>query len=51
MYTGLDWENMRIAHIATKKGHTFRGAFPRARGRATPKKHETVSVEMILEEQ
>lgn len=48
-YKGLDQENMRIIHIATKKGHTFRGSFPRAQGRATPKNHETVSVEMILE--
>ncbi len=50
-YKGLDPEDMRITHIATKKGHTFRGAFPRAQGRATPKNHETVSVEMILEAQ
>ena len=50
-YKGLDSETMRISHIATKKGHTFRGAFPRAQGRATPKNHETVSVEMILEAQ
>jgi large subunit ribosomal protein L22 len=49
-YKGLDSENMRISHIATKKGHTFRGAFPRAQGRATPKNHETVSIEMVLEE-
>jgi large subunit ribosomal protein L22 len=48
-YKGLDPENMRITHIATKKGHTYRGQFPRAQGRATPKNHETVSVEMILE--
>lgn len=50
-YKGIDSENMRITHIATKKGHTFRGRFPRAQGRATPKNHETVSVEMILEAQ
>jgi len=50
-YKGLDSETMKISHIATKKGHTFRGAFPRAQGRATPKNHETVSVEMILEAQ
>ncbi len=50
-YKGLDSENMRISHVATKKGHTFRGRFPRAQGRATPKDHETVSVEMILEVQ
>lgn len=48
-YKGLDSENMKISHIATKKGHTFRGSFPRAQGRATPKNHETVSVEMVLE--
>lgn len=48
-YKGLDAENMKIIHVATKKGHTFRGRFPRAQGRATPKDHETVSVEMILE--
>ncbi len=51
IYKGIDSENMRIIHVATKKGHTFRGRFPRAQGRATPKDHETVSVEMILEAQ
>jgi large subunit ribosomal protein L22 len=48
-YKGLDPENMRITHIATKKGHTYMGQFRRAQGRASPKNHETVSVEMILE--
>ncbi len=48
-YKGLDPENMRITHIATKKGHTYMGQFKRAQGRASPKNHETVSVEMILE--
>lgn len=51
VYQGLDPEKMRISHIATKKGNTFRASFPRAQGRATPKKQETVSVEMILEAQ
>ena len=51
VYQGLDPEKMRISHISTKKGHTFRGIFPRAQGRATPKKGETVSVEMVLEAQ
>ncbi len=50
-YKGLDSENLKITHIATKKGHSFRGSFPRAQGRATPKIHETVSVEMIVEAQ
>lgn len=50
-YKGLDSDNLRISHITTKTGHTFRGIFPRAQGRTTPKNHETVSVEMILEAQ
>jgi large subunit ribosomal protein L22 len=50
-YKGLDSENLKIIHVVTKTGHTFRGSFPRAQGRATPKNHETVSVEMILEVQ
>jgi large subunit ribosomal protein L22 len=50
-YKGLDSENLRITHVGTKKGHSFRGAFPRAQGRATPKMHETVSVEMVVEAQ
>ncbi len=50
-YKGLDSENLKIAHIATKTGHTFMGQFPRAQGRATPKRHETVSIEMIVEAQ
>ena len=50
-YKGLDAQDMKITHVCTKTGHTFRGSFPRAQGRATPKNHETVSVEMILEAQ
>jgi large subunit ribosomal protein L22 len=50
-YKGIDSDNMRITHVVTKKGHTYRGRFPRAQGRATPKDHETVSIEMILEAQ
>lgn len=49
VYKGLEGDKMRITHVETKKGHTFRGSMPRAQGRATPKNHETVSVEMILE--
>ncbi|VVB93334.1 50S ribosomal protein L22 [uncultured archaeon] len=48
-YKGLDPENMKITHVATKTGHTYMGQFRRAQGRASPKNHETVSVEMILE--
>lgn len=50
-YRGLESDNLRIMLVNTKKGHTFRGSMPRAQGRATPKNHETVSVEMILEAQ
>jgi large subunit ribosomal protein L22 len=50
-YKGLDPITMRITHIATKKGHTYMGQFPRAQGRATPKRGETVTVEMIAEVQ
>ncbi len=50
-YKGLDSENLKITHVVTKTGHTYRGSMPRAQGRATPKNHETVSVEMILEAQ
>lgn len=50
-YKGLDADKLKITHVATKKGHTFRGSFPRAQGRATPKNQDTVSVEMILEAQ
>jgi large subunit ribosomal protein L22 len=50
-YKGFDSDNLQIKLINTKKGHTFRGSMPKAQGRATPKNHETVSVEMILEAQ
>ena len=48
-YKGLDSENLKIVHIGTKTGHTYMGRFPRAQGRVTPKRHETVSIEMIVE--
>jgi large subunit ribosomal protein L22 len=50
-YKGLESDNLLIKLVNTKKGHTFRGSMPKAQGRATPKNHETVSVEMILEAQ
>lgn len=50
-YKGLDPLTMRITHIETKKGHTYMGQYPRAQGRATPKRGETVTVEMIAEVQ
>ncbi|MCW7078126.1 MAG: 50S ribosomal protein L22 [Canidatus Methanoxibalbensis ujae] len=47
-YKGLDADEMRIWHIATKKGRTIRGFIPRAFGRATPFDTQTVTVEVIL---
>jgi len=50
IYKGLDPEEMKIMHIAVRKGRTIRGFMPRAMGRATPKNTETVTIEMILQE-
>jgi len=49
-YKGIEPENMRITHIATKKGRVIRGYRARARGSSSPKNTETVNIEMILEE-
>ncbi|CAD7767953.1 50S ribosomal protein L22 [Candidatus Methanoperedenaceae archaeon GB50] len=49
-YKGLDPEEMKIIHMAVKKGRTIRGFMPRAMGRATPKNTETVTIELILGE-
>jgi large subunit ribosomal protein L22 len=49
-YKGLDPDGMKIVHAATKKGRVTKGWTPRAMGRATPKRRETVSIEMILSE-
>ena len=46
----IDIENWRIVHIATSRGVSFEGRFPRARGRATPKMRESSNVEVVLEE-
>ncbi len=46
----IDIEDWRIVHIATSRGTTFEARFPRARGRATPKKRESANVEVVLEE-
>lgn len=49
-YKGMEPDGMKIYHAGTLKGRTIHGWMPRAMGRATPKNHETVSVEMILTE-
>jgi len=49
-YKGIEPEDMKIAHVATKKGRVIRGYRARARGSSSPKNTETVNIEMILEE-
>lgn len=49
-YKGIEPEDMKIAHIATKKGRVIQGYRARARGSSSPKNTETVNIEMILEE-
>ncbi len=50
-YKGLDTENMRIVHAASKRGRITHGMMPRAMGRATPWNIETVTVEIVLGEE
>jgi large subunit ribosomal protein L22 len=49
-YKGLGADSMRIKVIAAHHGRTQQGWIPRAYGRATPFNHQTVNVEVILEE-
>ncbi len=50
-YKGLDTDNMRIVHAASKKGRVTRGMMPRAMGRATDWNAESVTVEIVLGEE
>jgi len=45
----IDAEDMIISHIAAHRGTIKRGFMPRARGRATPKNHYQVNLEVFLE--
>ncbi len=49
-YKGLTSEDMRIAHMTSYTGKVSRGWKPRAQGRSTPFDHQTVNLEIILEE-
>jgi len=44
-----DVEDMVITHIAAHRGQVQRAFRPRARGRATPKNHYQVNLEVFLE--
>ena len=47
---GIDLERARITHISAKKGRTMLNYIPRAYGRATPHRRETVNLEIIVSE-
>ncbi len=50
-YIGLDSENLRIDHVSANRGRIHQAFFPRAMGRATPKRRETVNIEIIVTEE
>jgi large subunit ribosomal protein L22 len=49
-YLGLDAENLEIVHVSANRGRAQKSFFPRAMGRATPKMHESVNIEIIARE-
>ncbi|MFQ6087421.1 MAG: 50S ribosomal protein L22 [Candidatus Methanofastidiosia archaeon] len=49
-YKGLDRARLRILHTSAYKGRCFKSFIPRAYGRATPYNHETVNIEIVVEE-
>ena len=49
-YKGLDVDTMRVRVMAAHKGATTKGYMPRAHGRSSPWNHETVNLEIVLEE-
>lgn len=49
-YEDIDPEEMVITHCAAHRGQIKRGWIPRARGRASPKNHYRVNMEIFLED-
>jgi len=49
-YIGLDAENLEIIHAMANRGRAQKAFFPRAMGRASPKVHESVNIEIIARE-
>ncbi len=47
-FKGMNPNDLFVWHIAASKGRTFESYFPRARGRTTPKRRESVNLEIIL---
>ena len=50
VYKGLNTSKLYIYETHANRGRVIRGAFPRARGRASPKNTTTVNIEIILME-
>ena len=49
-YEDINPEEMEITHIAAHRGRIRKGWIPRARGRATPKNHYQVNLDIFLED-
>jgi large subunit ribosomal protein L22 len=49
-YSGLDADRLVVVHAAANRGRGQKAFFPRAMGRATPKRRETVNIEIIVRE-
>jgi large subunit ribosomal protein L22 len=49
-YIGLDQEKLEIVHVSANRGRAQKAFFPRAMGRATPKRRETVNIEIVVRE-
>jgi large subunit ribosomal protein L22 len=49
-YIGLDAGNLEIIHVSANRGRGIKAFFPRAMGRATPKRRETVNIEIVVRE-
>jgi large subunit ribosomal protein L22 len=49
-YVGMDPEKLEIIHASANRGRGLRSVFPRAMGRATPKRRETVNIEIVVRE-
>jgi ribosomal protein L22(archaeal)/L17(eukaryotic/archaeal) len=49
-YIGLDAGNLEIIHVSANRGRGIKAFFPRAMGRATPKRREMVNLEIVVRE-
>jgi len=47
---GLNTDALRIVHISAYNGEVWEGWMPRAHGRSTPKRRESVNVEVVVQE-